>query len=640
MLAFLSIYFLPVEAHTNLPPNPYFTSPSNDEFMATLDPGLVKVYDNFVDVRVIDLTEENDITHTLFEFSWDGVEWFSIEDDYNDGFEGIQFSGDNGQASTNALGGSGWNAIWDTTPLEEGYYFLRATLYDQATQQATTEIMVHYDPTPPFINLDQEPTVNEKILGPLSGTVFFNATTMDEDPALFILEYINASRPLIDQQGLGDASQENVGPSNTQGTPQTDDDQNNFCAPTSAANALWRLAQNDPAFLNNNAGGQYSNATEMAKQLANDTKTDPVNGTATDDFTNGLKKYLKDRNLDGNYTVKPHIAKVGSRGPWWSDVGEALRQGEAVIMLKVQPGVDGTVGTSDDVGHYEAGKDAHPYPGGGGEVSVRDPEGPTDKSGQVKVVPKNNGFEGIWFDEDGDGEEDDGEVWYLIAFWEVSPNNSYTWGLQKVEYTHLGEDFNPSDGFSVPVETQLIHDGFYLFRATMHDATGNVGMNRTTVYINNHAPNPTTLQTPTSEDVTIDSIVLHWTQNTDEDFINYQIFMSETPGTLGQNIENITDWATTSATVKDLESDKDYYFTVVVNDYSGQTAASNQLQVLTTVIPEFSTPVFLFLVLLLLTIITVCRRKTSNKPQNNRKKSISLLSINSHCSVLFLLFKY
>jgi len=610
LLAFLPIDFLYVEAQTDLPPNPYFTSPSNDEFMSTLDPSIVKVYENSVDISVIDLNDENDITHGLFEFSYDGIYWFPIEDDYYDGFEGIQFSGDNGLGSTNALGGSGWNTIWDTTPLEEGYYFLRATLYDQAAQQATTELMVHYDPTPPFLNLDQEPTVNEKILGPLSGTIHFNATTIDEDPAFFMLEYINASRPIIDQQGLGNANQENVGTPNTQGTPQTDDDINNFCAPTSAANALWRLAQNDPALLNNNAGGQYSNATEMAQQLANDTKTDPINGTATDDFTKGLKKYLKDRNLDGNYTVKPHIPKAGSRGPWWSDVGEALRQGEAVIMLKVQPGADGTVGTSDDIGHYETGKDAQPYPGGGGEVSVRDPKGPTDKSGQVKVVPKNNGFEGIWFDEDGDGEEDDGEVWYLVAFWEVSPNNSYTWGLQKVEYTHLGEDLNPSDGFTVPVETQQIHDGFFLLRATMHDATGNVGMNRTTVYINNHTPKPSTLQTPTFEDVTPDSIVLHWTENKDEDFINYKIFMSEIPGTLGQNMLTISDWTTTSITITNLEENKNYYFTVTVTDYSGQTAASNQLQVLTSVIPEFSSLIMvLSLVATTLAINLVYRRK-------------------------------
>ena len=613
ILIMFSINLIPIEAQTDLPPDPYFTSPSNDEFMSTLNPNIVKVYENLVEVRVVDLTDENDITHALFEFSYDGLDWFLLEEDYNNGFEGIQFNGDYGKASTNGLGGTGWNTIWNTDTLEEGHYFLRATLYDQMAQQGTTEIMVHYDPTPPFLNLDQEPTVNEGILGPLSGIISFNATTMDEDPAYFSLDYINASRPIIDQQGLGTANQENVGTPNTQGTPQTDDDVNNYCGPTSAANALWRLAQNDPALLNNTAGGQYSNATEMAEQLGNDTKTDPVNGTASNDLTDGLKKYLKDRNLDGNYTVKPHIPKAGGRGPWWSDVGHALRQGEAVILLKVQPGTDGIVGTSDDIGHYETGKDAQPYPGGGGEVSVRDPKGPTDKSGKVKVVPKNNGFEGIWFDEDGDGEEDEGEVWYLLAFWEISPNNSYTWGLQKVEYIHLGEDLNPSDGFSIPVETQQIHDGFYLLRGTMYDTTGNVGMNRTTIYINNHPPNPVTLETPTLEEVTTDSIILHWTQNQDEDFNSYQIFISETGGTLGNKIQTINNWTTTSTTVTNLESDRVYYFTIRIEDYSGLTTDSNQIQAPVTIIPEFSSLIILSLLLLTTLIILIYKKKSTNK---------------------------
>jgi len=54
--------------------------------------------------------------------------------------------------------------------------------------------------------------------------------------------------------------------------------------------------------------------------------------------------------------------------------------------------------------------------------------GPSDKNGTVKAVPMNNGFEGIWFDEDNDGKKGPCEVWYLFPFWEVSPNNLYTWG--------------------------------------------------------------------------------------------------------------------------------------------------------------------------------------------------------------------
>jgi len=607
-----------IKAQTNLPPNPYITSPSNNGFMATTDPNIVKVYDSQVELRVVDLTDENDITYALFDFSFDGILWNPIGEDINNGFEGIQFNGDNGKASTNGWGGTGWNILWPTDGLFEGFYFLRATLIDETSQQGTTEIAIHFDPTPPFLNLDQQPTTNEGILGPLNNLVTFNSTTSDEDPTFFSLDYINASRPTIDQQGLGNANQENVGTPNTNGTPQTDDDQNNFCGPTSAANALWRLGQKDPALNTNSQGGQFNNATEMAEELGNDTKTDTKNGTASNDMTNGLKKFLKKRNLDGNYTVKPHIPKPGGKGPGWSDVALALRQGEAVILLKVQPGADGIVGTPDDIGHYETGKDAQPYPGGGGEVSVRDPRGPTDKSGKVKVVPKNNKFEGIWFDDDNNGEQDPGEVWYLLAFWEVSPKNSYTWNLQNVQYTHLGEDLDPSDGLSIPVQTNLIHDGFYLLRGRMYDATGNVGMNRTTIYINNNPPTPVILQTPTLQDVTTNSITLNWNQNSDEDFIHYQILLSETQGIPGNALHNITDWTQTSHTVNNLESNKTYFFTIRVIDYSGLFADSNQIQAPATIIPEFMPIIILPLFLIITLIVLVYKNKLKQRVKSQQ----------------------
>jgi hypothetical protein len=606
----------PVFAQPDLPPEPYFTSPQNDEFMSTVDPNIIKVYEKEVELRVVDLNNKNDNTHCLFEFSFDAIDWTLIGEDYYSGFEGIQFNGDNGKGSTNGLGGTGWNIIWQTDTLEEGYYFLRATLFDETLQQGITEIMIHFDPSPPFLTINEQPTVNEGILGPLSGTVYFNASTEDEDPAFFTLDYIDASRPVINQEGLGNASQENVGTPNTNGTPQTDDDQNNFCGPTSAANALWRLAQNDPALNTNSQGAQFNNATEMAEELGNDTNTDPVNGTASNDMTNGLRKFLKKRNLDGNYTVKPHIPKAGERGPTWSDVALALRHGEAVILLKVQPGDDGTVGTADDIGHYETGKDAQPYPDGGGEVSVRDPKGPTDKSGKVKVVPKNNGFEGIWFDEDGDGEEDDGEVWFLLAFWEVSPNNSYTWNLHNVEYTSLGEDLDPTDQFQIPVETTLIPDGFYLLRARLFDATGNVGMNRTSIYVNNHSPNPVFLETPDPQDISLDSVTLNWNQNNDEDFIQYQIFQSETQGTPGTNVQNITDWTTTQFTVNNLDSNKTYYFTIRTLDYSSFSADSNQIQISATAIPEFTQLLVIPLILFTVILVLIYKKKLNQKHNN------------------------
>lgn len=563
-------------------PQPFITSPSNDEFMYSLDPTIVKVYEDTTQITVVDLADEDDISYVAFEFSFDGFGWLPIGIDNYGGFEGTQFDGNNGTGSTNGWGVSGWNMEWNLTVFPETVLFLRTRMVDQTGQEGIDMIKIHYDPTPPAVDIDSpdHPAT-------LSGTAVFNVTSGDEDIIAYSLLYLNGSRPYVDQTGLGNADQGNVGTPDTKGTPNTDDDVNNFCGPTAAANAIWRLGQKDPNLLQKSGGGQHENATSLAGEIANDTKTNPVNGTATDDMGKGLKKLLKDKGQDGNYSVTSHVPRNESgkvKGkPTWSDVARALRQGEAVVVLKVKPGPDGIVGTKDDEGHYETAKDAQPYwrPEGGGQVSVLDPKGPTEKSGEVKTVPDNNGYQGIWFDEDGDGQVDPGEVWYLFAFWEVSPKTEYAQNLQSVQYVPVGNDMQGADGWTVSWNTNIVPDGFYLTCSYLTDNTGNVGMNRTTVYINNKPPTPVLLQTPMPENITDHSVTLSWTENTDEDFMAYNVFVSESPCNLGTWITNITDWTHTSHTVDGLSSNTTYYFTVQVADVSNSSIASNQVEATT-----------------------------------------------------------
>jgi len=61
-------------------------------------------------------------------------------------------------------------------------------MFTSLGQSASAELNIHFDPTPPFLNLDQTPSLAEGILGPLKTNTSLNATTKDEDPALFVLE--------------------------------------------------------------------------------------------------------------------------------------------------------------------------------------------------------------------------------------------------------------------------------------------------------------------------------------------------------------------------------------------------------------------------------------------------------------------
>jgi hypothetical protein len=139
-------------------------------------------------------------------------------------------------------------------------------------------------------------------------------------------------------------------------------------------------------------------------------------------------------------------------------------------------------------------------------------------------------------------------------------------------------------------------------------------MNRSTIYINNHPPTAVTLQNPTLQDVTTNSVTLTWNQNNDEDFINYQIFQSETQNNPGTIVHNITDWTQTTYTVNNLESNTTYYFTIKTTDYSGQSSNSNQIQAPATIIPEFS-PSNLIPIILGISLIILFYRK--QKQQTN-----------------------
>ena len=563
----------------DLPPEPFFTSPSNDEYLSTTLMGVVKIHEEMTMVSVIDLTGEDDVIQVAFDFSFDGLEWFPIGVDVDPGFEGVQFNGGGGVSSTNGLGIIGWNVEWETGWLMEGFYLIRATMMDGGGLVGEAELMVHYDPTPPLVTM-----VQSEFCPTIQGNHTFVVETPGDDIVEFYMEVMNGSRSALNEEGLGDADQFGVGTTNTQGTPQTDDDVNNFCGPTAAANALWRLAGLDPRVGQNPSGGSYNNATEMAEELAGDMGTNNDNGTSTDGMTKGLKKFLDDHNLTGSYGVDTYVPKVLPDGriigkPWWSQYWNELRRKEAVIVLKVKPGPDGTVGTADDEGHYETGKDADHVTK---EVSLSDPKGPSEKTGKVKAIPKNNGFESIWFDENGDGKDDDREVWYLVAMWAVSPRDRATWNLiveNPQPWGFICADPDPTDGLQAVWDTTTMHDGFYLVKATLIDGKGNVGANYSTVYINNDEPAAVTLSQPGEGDVSQESVGLEWTMNIDEDFLAYEVYQSGGGGGLGALISSIDDWTSTSHTVDGLEPGTPYHFTVRTVDASGGYADSNQVGV-------------------------------------------------------------
>ncbi|MEE8183600.1 MAG: fibronectin type III domain-containing protein [Thermoplasmata archaeon] len=97
----------------------------------------------------------------------------------------------------------------------------------------------------------------------------------------------------------------------------------------------------------------------------------------------------------------------------------------------------------------------------------------------------------------------------------------------------------------------------------------------------NVPPASVILDTPSN--VTSSALVLNWTQNNDPDFFSYEIFQSETFGSLGSKVDAIPFRSQTTYTVTGLTPDFTYYFTVRVVDTGSLYSDSNQVSVTTLV---------------------------------------------------------
>jgi hypothetical protein len=112
--------------------------------------------------------------------------------------------------------------------------------------------------------------------------------------------------------------------------------------------------------------------------------------------------------------------------------------------------------------------------------------------------------------------------------------------------------------------------GAYSYYIWVNDTSNNRNISTVygfEIYRLNLPPTAVLLYEPA--EITANSMLLSWSQNTDPDFANYTIYQSTTSGALGSAIKVITTNTTTSWTVTDLSPSRTYYFTVRVYDTSG-----------------------------------------------------------------------
>ncbi|MCK5548574.1 MAG: hypothetical protein KAI64_06140, partial [Thermoplasmata archaeon] len=376
---------------------------------------------------------------------------------------------------------------------------------------------VYLDPTPPI------PVLDAGYHDVISGIRDFTATTDDEDVDSMRLEYWSGSGSSHDQGPGGNVTQGQVGPS---GTPPQGGVDNMFCAPTAAANGLMRAGQRDPRILNgtDNKGNSwndyiqkniddyigkypddpnddmdehdevrsfYENQTKLhgpyvaggaltnlglAMVLACKMHTDIDNGTAMGNVPAGLLEFLNEQNITANYTISEWnltgaMGSTHASGSAWRNYTEEIRENETVIIT-----IYFSSGGVTDV-HTLTGQDfngSNPK-----SISVTDPRGgdmdlPYKEDGQGNGVVN---YKGKWY--------------YITNITSVSPTDAtrseyYVGQFLPTNAQHVDSD--GSNGWSVPWDTTTVADGFYLVRATMTDAEGNLGSGTVEVIVDNKAP--------------------------------------------------------------------------------------------------------------------------------------------------------
>jgi len=128
----------------------------------------------------------------------------------------------------------------------------------------------------------------------------------------------------------------------------------------------------------------------------------------------------------------------------------------------------------------------------------------------------------------------------------------------------------------------------YTIYAKAYDTDDNsAGSELITVTVDNSfaVPTPVVLRDPS--DITASSMILTWTQNTNDDFKCYKIFRSlrEGVGEPSGQIVTIYDDSTTTYEVSGLVENETYFFKVYVYDVFGFSAGSNEIRGITVNVP-------------------------------------------------------
>ncbi len=241
-------------------------------------------------IQVVDFQEVSTVESTLFEY-YSG-DWNRIGLD-DDGSTYLQDPPD-----PPLPGGDGWQAKWlPPLSLPEGYYMIRATMFDSLGNSASDTVVQYWDPLPPEANIFIPEVFNYPV-DPTVAPVDIHFHT----PGDAITEMYLTVRPVTDYPGtkgqLSGADEFDCLQGYNKGVPHFNqhdlypdgtDGSNHGCSPTSMAACLKYWANDYPCL---DDSGTMTDS-QMVAEIAKYAGTSPNTGTKVKMKKPAIEKYIK-----------------------------------------------------------------------------------------------------------------------------------------------------------------------------------------------------------------------------------------------------------------------------------------------------------------------------------------------------------
>ncbi len=277
-------------------------------------------------IQAIDFQAISTVEYTVFEYFY-GESWQLIGTDY-DGTTYME------GPPEHLPGGDGWQAKWypDLT-LPEGYYMIRATMYNFDGQFASDTIVQYWDPLPPEVTIIW-PEVFNFPTDSLLDIQFF--TPGDNIAEMYVIVYPIPDYPDIEgievgkgkwdciqgfNKGIPHLNQFDLYPNDSTG------EWNYGCSPTSLAACLKYWAQNGYPCLTDNGAMTDS---QMVAELAGYQGTDPNRGSGMKTKKPALDAYILKH--CGECVFQPAVSLQGKDVNQARLIRELFEEDEDVIV--------------------------------------------------------------------------------------------------------------------------------------------------------------------------------------------------------------------------------------------------------------------------------------------------------------------